>query len=491
MTPLLNPLELQQLSELLQKHVLEASPRGAAGMLHQPVPAAGRPVRAPPSVSSSSSSGAAAGGAGAAAAAVRGRLGCAATSSALPVSAAPARRPPPRTSSGHFINALTGPVRVAPPAGGGGRRRGGGGGGAVAGGAAAGGPPTPSSAHHAARDRRSFGPFAAGHRRDGRGAGPGPATAPTGGRGPRRSAADSKESRESLAQRAVDDIKALLLAEAPEANHDGPPVPALVPPDWSVRYAPTLGRYKHFLMQYPTEFEIGPCGDQNFTVKVAQGARPLHASVVGLCREGAGVVDAAAGGGGPQEPWATDLRAAWAKYTSARGGPSTWSLEDFLSAAPEAASRIQRPPSTGRRRSSGGNARPVWDGGRVRPEPGPKGTGLARVDLPVKEDEAQVNSTVKEDVKEEEEEDVDWTADPGPDAAPVAADAGGSGAGPSPDDIPISPGPPWVVIEHPEHPGQYYFFNEESEESVWEVPNSENGPGSSDEWRSAKRRRNA
>lgn len=35
---------------------------------------------------------------------------------------------------------------------------------------------------------------------------------------------------------------------------------------------------------------------------------------------------------------------------------------------------------------------------------------------------------------------------------------------------PESPGPPWVVIEHPEHPGQYYYFNEDTGHSEWNLP---------------------
>jgi len=47
---------------------------------------------------------------------------------------------------------------------------------------------------------------------------------------------------------------------------------------------------------------------------------------------------------------------------------------------------------------------------------------------------------------------------------------------------PESPGPPWVVIEHPEHPGQYYYFNEDTGHSVWEVPGDPQALFAEDPW---------
>jgi len=47
---------------------------------------------------------------------------------------------------------------------------------------------------------------------------------------------------------------------------------------------------------------------------------------------------------------------------------------------------------------------------------------------------------------------------------------------------PDSPGPPWVVIEHPEHPGQYYYFNEDTGHSVWDLPGDPQALLSEDPW---------
>jgi len=264
---------------------------------------------------------------------------------------------------------------------------------------------------------------------------------------------------------------------------------AVVPPDWATRFKPTLGPYKKFVEQYPLEFAITQQDTGNYFVTVAPTAQPLSPARLAVAKATVNAI-ARASQESNQVPWAPDLRSAWQKYTAAVP-PGAWDVNEFLSPLPDAASA-----STSQLQANYGGEKLA--AGETNLEPKEECKEEPGVDVPatdpVAPDAIRIlqpkyglqSGSIHEVVGAGklqwkladgfavpfEQEGDGWERCSTHELDAALAEVGASSSAPSryEPEVPQSPGPPWVVIEHPEHPGHYYYFNEITSESVWELP---------------------
>jgi len=291
----------------------------------------------------------------------------------------------------------------------------------------------------------------------------------------------ARGSQDALAQQAIEEIKAMIASVPDGEELTGGTV---VPPDWATRFKPTLGPYKRFVEQYPQEFVITMQETGNYFVTAAPTARSLSPARLAVAKATVNAI-AKASQESNQASWAPDLRSAWQKYTAAVL-PGAWDVNEFLSPLPDAAGA-----SMTHLQMKVEEEQPTKD--VIDMEPIAEMNEESRVDTPeairilqpkyglqsgsihkvVGSGKLQWKLANGYAVPFEQEGD-GWErcSQEELDASLVEMGASSSSRTRYEPEVPQSPGPPWVVIEHPEHPGHYYYFNEITSESVWELPSA-------------------